>query len=198
MGEYIKFDNGENYKLGTCESLYYARLDEIKNAVPRYPELKEYLKPIFRYRFPWPDEDGFTLDGRHTGNRAKNDYDRSIIINCSLPDNCDHGHQWFSTSGSYNINVKIPCPNTDNPAFDDKIQTSGREHAYKIIAQKEDEVTVLECLYCGSMFRLQDENVEAVREAIIRNEGSENKDDPLSWWKQVAARVHGEKEAVTA
>jgi hypothetical protein len=64
MGEYVNF-RGHHVKLGTCEDLYYARYEQIKEALPFCSKLegnmepREYLEPKngFRYRFPFPDED---------------------------------------------------------------------------------------------------------------------------------------------
>lgn len=191
MGEYIDLGNGNKFKLGTCEDLYYARRDQLENLVPRLPELKEYLGTAWRYRFPWPDEDGDMLcpDYRH---------DRTFRVTVNLPDNCDHDRICCSTGANYNVNLFAPCPNQDNTNFRN-IDHSGRYPLYEIAAQKYteegDPITILRCGYCKSMFRLQDENAEAVREAIMRYEDRENKDNPLSWWKVVASRIHGEKKA---
>ena len=65
MGEYILLD-GQPYKVGTCEDLYYCRyadLVEWINAgraakMPANDEPADYLTGAYRFRFPFPDEDG--------------------------------------------------------------------------------------------------------------------------------------------
>lgn len=64
MGEYILLD-GQPYKLGTVEDLYYCRyadLVEWINAgraakMPGNDDPADYLAGAYRFRFPFPDED---------------------------------------------------------------------------------------------------------------------------------------------
>jgi hypothetical protein len=50
MGEYATY-NGENIKLGTCESMYYLRADQ-RHLISGYR-----FDGGDRFRFPFPDED---------------------------------------------------------------------------------------------------------------------------------------------
>lgn len=202
MGEYLNLPNGDSYKLGTCESLYYARRDEIEKALPRYPELREYLKPIFRYRFPWPEEDGHLLMQRPP---HYNEPFKTHGFNCSLPpEQAEHEDVTFNTSNlqrsnkdtGYQFNIWIPCPNADNTKFN--LKSNPRHARYLIIAQKYTDqgepITVCACDYCGAMFRLTAKSAELVRQAILDQESRADKDNPHSWYKLLAERIHGEPE----
>lgn len=66
MGEYARRKiDGEKIKIGTCESMYYCRYEQIGEVV--YP----YMSDNLYWRIPTPDEDG-TLPG---------DYDYSLLLN---------------------------------------------------------------------------------------------------------------------
>ena len=69
MGEYIK-KNGQHIKVGTCESLYYYTFQDYKKDLDKgflshaenndYPANYSKLDSGYRFRFPFPDEDGLT------------------------------------------------------------------------------------------------------------------------------------------
>ena len=82
MAKYLK-----DRKIGTCENMYYLRLDEAKE----YAKLgisdddnqifKEYLEDNqTRFRFAWPEEDrtSFEIDG------DKRKYDKSFSLPCPI------------------------------------------------------------------------------------------------------------------
>ncbi len=162
MGEYIKYKD-EDVKLGTCESLYYVRLDQLKEArllmekKPGNLDVSGYLDPknSFRYRFPFPEEDNVEI-----GDFGP--YDKGLVIalhpdDWSLAD-FDHTHMWHScqpATGGYNVNVSFPCP---QDAKINKCQHSPITwHIIAIKQQKQidGEVwTVIGCPYCGSMARI--------------------------------------------
>ena len=58
MGEYAKY-NGQQIKIGTCESMYYLRADQAHLV----QAMSGNVNPItdcesIRFRFPFPEEDG--------------------------------------------------------------------------------------------------------------------------------------------
>ncbi|WP_142685403.1 hypothetical protein [Chitinophaga polysaccharea] len=80
MGEYIKY-KGEEVKIGTVENLYYVTYPQMENAfqkglletAPNNCSPQQYLNPDsgFRFRFPFPDEDGFNIcDSRYQYDRG--------------------------------------------------------------------------------------------------------------------------------
>ena len=80
MGEYVKL-NDQIIKLGTCEDLYYARRDQIKDNLPLMSKVDGNDEPVgyldpkngYRYRFPFPDEDEQKL-----GTYEK--FDRGLLV----------------------------------------------------------------------------------------------------------------------
>lgn len=103
MGEYIQCGKDE-IKIGTCEDLYYvryatlARLAQL-NSVRQAPgncTPKEYLtagNDAFRFRFPWPDEDGERFyNGIDSDRTLTLDINMSVIGEC----NCNKPHDQFS------------------------------------------------------------------------------------------------------
>lgn len=65
MGEYILLDGVPN-KIGTCEDLFYCRYTDLVEWIaagrasfaPNNEEPADYLAGGYRFRFPFPDEDG--------------------------------------------------------------------------------------------------------------------------------------------
>jgi hypothetical protein len=88
MGEMIKSLWGEEMKIGTCENLYYARYAEFKENRHRFTGMPGndtptgYLQPnTYRFRFPFPDEDGKFGNGICTDEKLY--YDRGFLL--SIP-----------------------------------------------------------------------------------------------------------------
>lgn len=100
IGEYY-----HGHKLGTTEDLGYVRYDELA-AVPDQA-VRDYLMPdAFRFRFPWPDEDGQTLaaaDGRRM--------DQTLVVYGSGIRGLHHDVR-VPIEGSRigGVNVFTPCP----------------------------------------------------------------------------------------
>jgi len=58
MGEYIN-KGGNEYKIGTCENLYYTTFQEFTRLMKTGelgPEAKEFVNGEFRFRFAFSDE----------------------------------------------------------------------------------------------------------------------------------------------
>ena len=122
MGEYIGI-NGEQMKLGTCEDLYYVTYDQARQLLTRAVQVpgnlppREYLDPKhqWRYRFPFPEE-----DGRAAG--LFDDFNKGRVFSCLpgapfalSPDN----HDTICVSialggvggiGGHNVNTRVACP----------------------------------------------------------------------------------------
>jgi hypothetical protein len=168
MGEYVTI-NKQQVKLGTCEDLYYTRLNQLWS-YSHIQGVKEYLNPDngFRYRFPFPEEDNLTI-----GNY--NDFDKGLIISLHADDyrlvDFSHDDIWHGCSaenkGSYNVNISLPCPQSkaldwtfiqmpDNTTM--KIKHSNNDFRIVSIKQQKQvngEVwTVISCPYCGSRVRI--------------------------------------------
>lgn len=181
MGEYYTDPTtGEQYKLGTCETLYYVRRDEIKDI----PELRDYLRPtVFFYRFPWPDEDGQDLSHSHS-----RDYEKTNSVN--VPELGDIPHSVRCTRPRF-------CPDCANdPAMDAR----DIGNPVRIVAEKYDHegrpYTVFACGYCDQWFSCDEEEAEMIRAGFLRHVETLHNcgqcDEALTVWK-IADRIRGRK-----
>lgn len=55
MGEYATTLTGEHVKIGTCESLYYLRPDQLDQLEPGSRKAVLDHANVYRFRFPFPD-----------------------------------------------------------------------------------------------------------------------------------------------
>jgi hypothetical protein len=161
MGEYIEY-KGQSIKLGTCEDLYYTRLDQLKElsgvlkTLGGNLSIDEYLNPKngFRYRFPFPDEDNIGIGDFK-------EFERGLTIQLCAEDydlaDFEHYDKWVSCSdnGSHNVNVKIPCPQSKE--FD-KVKHSPidwRIIQIQQVRQIDGELwTIIGCPYCKAKARI--------------------------------------------
>lgn len=115
MGEYASID-GHEVKLGTCESMYYVRRDEVAlwAASGRFKELpgnagaEDYLRAPLHWRFPFPHEDGQKPGDAGFENRRYTDcvtLDAGGLV-------LDHSRVAVRVpvSGGWETGVSIPCP----------------------------------------------------------------------------------------
>ena len=96
MGEYLKI-NGEEVKIGTCESMYYARYSQLKKlADAGHKEAATYVDPSIRilYRFPFPDEDGTNI-----GTYDNFAYDRGVSLYLPSSLKAFEGATWRDVTG---------------------------------------------------------------------------------------------------
>ena len=69
MGEYAKY-NGEEIKIGTCESMYYLRYEDRGRVDPLPHSLDPSKATGLRFRLPFPDEDNIGPGGYSEFNRG--------------------------------------------------------------------------------------------------------------------------------
>lgn len=168
MGEYIEF-SGKQVKIGTCENLYYATLEQFKKYSAegriRYDESSYYLDPknVFFWRFPFPDEDHAKEFGRY----YNCDFERRVMFD--VPNDVfTIFHERMFIRTDYNESLKnappfgieIACPAsnesttdlkkydwwkiaTERTVFDVVQQIQHIEHDGKIAVR-----TVVKCPYC--------------------------------------------------
>jgi hypothetical protein len=201
MGEYVKY-RGREIKIGTCESMYYVRWQQMAEIValglcekmPGNADPAAYVRlgSGLRFRFPFPDEDQIE-PGDFT------DHDKSVVIGipagCPVcaPDDC---HETVCQSincrgGGYNVNAIIPCPAT--AAFATvKHSPIGGTIPLEIVQQKpmEDGAvwTVVRCGWCSGMYRLGREEA-AWLSNYIREQYSDEQDAAHEFWHTIAARI---------
>lgn len=180
MGEYIMVD-GEETKLGTCEDLYYVRYADLVEAVKSGRTAmvsgnlspRQYLDPQygFRFRFPFPDE-----DGKDIGEYEEYDRGYTICAPLGFMEGVDHREMIHGLSplgqphGGHYLTVKTPCPQApDNPkrhVFKANGPASGNPNqeyeVIQIVQQRPMEDgklwTVARCAYCGARFRFDEED----------------------------------------
>ena len=154
MGEYIKFQ-GEHVKIGTCEDLYYVTYDQLLDMVQNGAEQAphnlppaDYLSNGFRYRFPFPNDDG-------------EDFDKGVVVTAP-PEMLSHVQHTriccplTPNGGGYGINAFVECPMSTEA---DPAQFSVGPHTriVEIVQQKVVDGclwAVLRCAYCGTRWRL--------------------------------------------
>lgn len=108
MGQYYK-----GSKIGTCESMYYMRLEEAEELAKKEErdddgiKFSDYLKDgNTKFRFPFPDEDGKGSEVYYK------EYNRSFKMPIG---NIEILHDTICVSNSFsdkthNMNIMIPCP----------------------------------------------------------------------------------------
>lgn len=210
MGEYIKH-NGQEIKLGTCEDLYYARLDQLEQAVAvgilekigGNLEPSEYLDPKngWRYRFPFPEEDRIQIGDFE-------EYDKGLVIQLQPEDygiieGMEHSEIWHSCNvkHAYNVNIAHPC--SQSPEFE---TTKHSPMTWRIVAitqqkQVDGEVwTIIDCPYCIGKARIDREDalklVHSIEVGYINqhNQTENNK----AYYTEVCKRIlDGYKVAVS-
>ncbi len=175
MGEYAKY-NGEEIKIGTCESMYYLRADQAHLVTAMSGNVDPVRdRESIRFRFPFPDE-----DGKAPGDFE--DYDRGVRVDGPLVaeilrrfDPASHDRIQFVAS-QHGYNVCLPCPeahSAGDDAYGSKPSegvlslTDGSEHAYQVhrngfrgalfVKQQRwqgDTLTTVVGCACGALWRL--------------------------------------------
>lgn len=188
MGEYATFQ-GEEIKIGTCESMYYLRADQ-KAAVSGYE-----FDGTERFRFPFPDEDDIA-PGRFE------DYERGVQIpGWTLPAHFrEHGSVQLSSQVGYLLS--IPCPEQfGQPGFSVDMPDGVRVHrngfhGHPVVRQQRyfdgRLVTVVACGACSGAWRLETKaDAAPVAEAFLNEAEREEYRSDLGGF----GRAHNEKEA---
>ena len=169
MGEYVHHKKlNEDVKLGTCENLYYVRFDQLKDAVNRSllefvlgnlePEKYLDVDKCFRYRFPFPDEDGREFGDYH------NDYNRGVLIYLN-----DESKEIL------NFEHKESCKYFDLTKKNFSVFPEDF-YSVEIVQQKQIEEnstielwTVVRCPVCREMARLDSESGLLLAENVLQN-----------------------------
>lgn len=166
MGQYYKGD-----KIGTCENMYYLRLDEAQEmaalglADDDGITFREYLEDnTTRFRFPWPNEE---RTGRPFVIREPF---KTFELPCPIEINHDaivihNTHK----GGGYGMNIWIPCPHS--PDFNLKTSNGGAgEQFVSIVFQAirdGKEKTIFACARCQQQQRFEDAEVEAIKKRAV-------------------------------
>ena len=211
MGEYLKV-NGKEIKLGTCESMYYVRLQQLQEIealgiaeqVAGNENVSDYLDPAngYRYRFPFPEED-------HTPAGDYENYDKGfavVVDQKTAPQLYSflHGEEWehstichsCNVGGAYNVNIILPCPLSHDFPKDVKMSSGGPSNVIEIVQLKQvdGEVwTVIRCGYCKAAIRIDKDGgtelaatLNAYADSMGKFKGEESR---VEYYREVARRV---------
>jgi hypothetical protein len=163
VGEYAKF-SGESVKIGTCEEMYYLRLNQRRlvehedgNVNVNGPEVYE-----LRFRFPWPDEDTVEPGGFEH-------YERAVDVgDYQPPEGVRHG----PVKG---VEGYTDCPQWGVLLTQTKLLRDGRA------------VPVLMCAGCKAKWREEDAEQIALIATCLREKGE--KLGEQKFYNEVAARL---------
>jgi hypothetical protein len=194
MGEYASF-NGQEIKIGTCESMYYLRARQrmFVRALAGNVDVRGKDALCVRFRFPWPDEDKVEPG-------AFQDHDRAITAHgIDVPEGVDHNTVQFRANAGYLLS--LPCP--EGPSTHGiKIHRNGFGGAVRLTQQKlladGRIVPVCCCGGCGAAWRLEEpDEIEALANAFF-DEGERRRGDAWTddgtrvghvFWHTIAQRI---------
>lgn len=168
MGEFIQID-GDEFKIGTLEDLYYVTYAELRALVESGRARRvggnldpsEYLNPArgFRYRFPFPGEEGTTPDEKW---RYGHDRGVNVPAPAELFDGITHDGLALAvnwTGGGGGLNYYAPCPyDPGNDSEHWSNNPAAIPRVVQVIQQKQvggQLWTVVRCPYCGCAWRLE-------------------------------------------
>lgn len=204
MGEYAHYGD-HKVKIGTCEEMYYLRYDQRTKVQP----LSGNVDPVqdaaeLRFRFPWPDEDGFAPGSSDFYDKG---YERGITVyGLDAPLDLDHGTIQFTAPVGYN--VCLPCP--ESVAYSDyqgarklidsgpviRVHRNGFRGAIQLVQQRyvpdQGLVPILRCA-CGAKWREADPARIELLAVCLRSEGDRQPEDlsAHAFYHAIADRVLG-------
>lgn len=168
MGEYAKF-NGQEIKIGTCESMYYLRLEDAAKVQPVPNSLNPATCEGLCFRLPFPDEDA--IEPGHYDN-----HDRGLRLGHTTGTQTtrpgyftDYTPEWLAETDAGNIQLRheqsglllnVPCHHGARlPETGPEIKAfwNGKGHSIELSSVKRLEggevLPVIRCRHCGSAWR---------------------------------------------
>lgn len=172
MGEYAKTATGERVKIGTCEDMYYLRLEDANKVIPLSGNVNPATDTGLRFRLPFPDEDSIEPGGNYE------QYNRGLHLYKVVPDigrdstHCeDYDPEWLKDPGQEpgiiqlhhqpsGLLINVPCYHgTRLPDVGPKCQAfwNGKGHSVELSSLKRcDDGTiapVVRCIHCQHAWR---------------------------------------------
>lgn len=206
MGEYIKLD-GELYKLGTCEDLYYVRFEQLAQWVcsgraaytPGNDQPANYLgngdQSPYRFRFPFPDEDG--REPLDTGSGFN--FGRGLLVKVA-PELAQIGCEELATFAACRRSYENPghdsprfqtiCPNAEQQ---DTLRAQWHKDLAGWLEIRQQRPfggalwVVVGCPFCGHLSRLMPSEGEKFADQVAKQDNRQNR-LPVDW-AEVAQRI---------
>lgn len=169
MGEYAKLkQTGERVKLGTCENLYYLRHEHLGLIEPDtsdvHPmDVTEHFD-VYRFRFPWPDEDGIVTPGC-IGDLPFDRQEPVIWPIGALWESFEFNHENVTFVDVRLGLLNLPCPESEDGArlvgykgvqYLRSLPLGSMTLQYQKQLADGRVVPVMGCRTCGAKFRVED------------------------------------------
>ncbi len=189
MGEYARY-NGQRIKIGTCEDLYYLRASQLPLIQPERGEADPRTnasKAVYRFRFPWPDEDVVAPGA------FDNPFRSVALWNVTAPPDLKHDAVQFVAQAGYN--VSLPCPEGPMKIEGLKVHRNGFSGPVKIVQQAYRNgvlALICECGGCGAKYNLptiQDAEPIIVACRAEADAADKRNDGAGKWWHAIADRI---------
>lgn len=206
MGEYAYVAEGNDaVKIGTCESMYWLRFDQLDEITarseysldPRDPR----VWPGIRFRFPFPDEDGIPVGQHAEYERGLNIFDASLAELITQHKRVQFISNQHGGAGRGGWNVMLPCPlSPEARELEEdgtRIMRNGGRTGIDIQQQRvwgkgADAVlaVVVRCAGCGALvsFHTLAGAAPIVEACIARANEAENR-DAAERWLTIAQRI---------
>ena len=171
MGQYYK-----GQKIGTCEAMYYLRLNQAKKLAKEGQSdddgisFKEYLNDdATMFRFPYPEEDGLSQV------ELLNDDTPTFKLPAGCLDEVNHREKCYSNElkdGGHNVNIFLPCIYSEEfKKMGIKTSHNGAGEQFLNIEfqtiRDGKEKTIFSCSRCGQLQRFTDEDIEKLKKRAI-------------------------------
>jgi hypothetical protein len=106
MGEFARID-GHTRKVGTCDNMYYLRLEDAARATPEPGSISPTLDGM-KYRLPFPDEDEVPAGNYQPWNRGQR-----LFQTIPTPDGLPDRREWWSDPSAADdfgtVQTRHPC-----------------------------------------------------------------------------------------
>lgn len=192
MGQYYK-----DVKIGTCESMYYLRLDEALSLAKMglkdddgIPFSVYVSDEVTRFRFPFPDEDGKTLIGEEIK------YDRGVPL---YTGGIEILHKKICLSNfpayTHNVNIFLPCPYSEEfKAKGIEISRGGAGESVLVVKMEGmrngKRKAIFSCARCGEPQTLKDDDVVKLKEYNMEvYKETRDEDSRNAFYRSVIERI---------
>jgi len=171
MGQYYK-----GQKIGTCESMYYLRLEDAKKLalMGACDDDKISFKSMLTdnatmFRFPFPNEDAKAKAGLLLN---IDNHSPSFSIPAGVLDDVGHSTICVSNNqedGTHNINIFLPCPYSKE-FREQGIKTSmdGAGEQFLLVKMQamrgNEEKTIFSCARCSQLQRFSNDDIVKLKE----------------------------------